>query len=222
VSASQRNLNDRLSVSTGNGNEWIWEQTLTFDHTWNDHHLTVLGGYTAEERKFEELGGSRENFPGTAEELLFLSAGNDTTQMNYQNSGDEALTSNIYRINYAYRNRYLLTLSWRTDRSSRFTKANRTGNFPSGSIGWNMTEEPFIKDYPWIDRLKVRGSFGILGNQAASSAYPSTGAVTSGLYGIFGPDESLNQGATLVSLANANLKWENIKTNRCRSGACHI
>ncbi|MEP6792746.1 MAG: TonB-dependent receptor [Saprospiraceae bacterium] len=206
VSASQRNLNDRLSVGIDNGNEWIWEQTLTFNHTWNDHHLTVLAGYTAEERKYESLGGSRENFPGTAEELLFLSAGNDTTQMNYQSAGDEALTSNIYRINYTYKNRYLLTLSWRTDRSSRFTKANRTGNFPSGSIGWNIGEEPFMKNFTWLDRCKVRGSFGILGNQNASS--PSTGAVTSGLYGVFGPDESLNQGATLVSLANANLKWE--------------
>lgn len=208
VSASQRNLNDRLSVGQENGNEWIWEQTMTYDHTWGSHHLTALAGYTAEERKSESLGGSRENFPGTAEELLYLSAGNDTTQMNYQSAGDEALTSNIYRINYAYNNRYLLTLSWRTDRSSRFTKENRTANFPSGSIGWNIGEENFMKDFAWLDRFKIRGSYGILGNQAASSAYPSTGAVTSGLYGVFGPDESLNQGATLVSLANANLKWE--------------
>lgn len=208
VSASQLNKNDRLSVGTSSTNDWIWEQTLTYDHNWNEHHITALGGYTAEERNSENLGGSRENFPGTAEELLYLSAGNDTTQMNYQGAYDEALTSFLFRVNYTFRNRYLLTVSWRTDRSSRFTKAYRTGNFPSASIGWNMTDESFIQGLDFIDRLKVRASYGLLGNQASASGYPSTGAVTSGLYGVFGPDESLNQGATLLSLSNANLQWE--------------
>jgi len=208
VSASQLNLNDRLSVGSSKLKDWIWEQTLTYDHTWGDHHITALAGYTAQERNTEELSASRENFPGTAEELLFLSAGNDTTQMNSEIAGDEALTSNLYRVNYSYKNRYLLTVSLRTDRSSRFTKANRTSNFPSASVGWNMSDASFIQGLNWIDRLKVRASYGILGNQASAAQYPSTGAVTSGLYGIFGPDENLNQGATLISLSNANLKWE--------------
>lgn len=208
VSASQRNLNDRLSVSQNTGNEWIWEQTLTYDRTWNDHHVTVLAGYTAEERAFEGLGGSRENFPGTAEEILYLSSGNDTTQMNFHEAVDEAMVSNLFRVNYTLKEKYLLTLTWRTDRSSRFTSANRTGHFPSGSVGWNIGAEPFMAGTPWIDRMKIRASYGVLGNQAAARAYPSTGAVTSGLYGVFGSEESLHQGATLISLSNANLQWE--------------
>lgn len=208
VSASQLNLNDRLSVAKSSFNDWIWEQTLTYDHTWGDHHVTALVGYTAQEREGENLTASRENFPGTAEELLFLSAGNDTTQMNGEEAGDEAMTSNLYRINYSYKYKYLLTVSLRTDRSSRFTAANRTSNFPSASIGWNMSEENFMKGFLWIDRMKLRASYGVLGNQASATQYPSTGAVTSGLYGIFGPDENLNQGATLTSLSNANLQWE--------------
>ncbi len=208
VSASQRNLNDRLSAGLHTSNDWIWEQTVTYHKEWNDHRLTVLAGYTAEERKGESLGGSRENFPGTAEELLYLSSGNDTTQMNFHGAVDEALTSNLFRVNYVFQNKYLLTVTWRTDRSSRFTKDNRTGHFPSASIGWNMSDASFVRELRFVDRLKVRASHGLLGNQAASSAYPSTGAVTSGLYGVFGPDESLNQGATLISLANANLQWE--------------
>lgn len=211
VSVSQRNLNDRLSVRSDLGNEWIWEQTLTYDKEWGQHHLTLLGGYTAEERKFETLGGSRENFPGTSEELLFLSSGNDTTQMNFNSAGDEALTSNLFRANYTLNDKYLFTFTWRTDRSSRFTKENRASHFPSGSIGWNVGLEPFMQQYTWLDRLKLRASYGILGNQSASTAYPSTGAVTSGLYGVFGTDESLNQGATLISLSNANLRWETSK-----------
>jgi len=208
VSGSQRNLNDRLSVEVNSNNDWIWEQTLTYDRTWKEHHFTGLAGYTAEERTFNKLGGSRENFPGTADEILYLSAGNDTTQKNFQEATDEALTSMLFRVNYTLKNKYLFTASWRTDRSSRFTKANRTGNFPSASIGWNMTDESFVQGLDFLDRLKVRASYGELGNQASASGYPSTGAVTSGLYGVFGGSESLNQGATLESLANADLQWE--------------
>ena len=208
VSPSQLNKNDRLSAGRGSGTSWIWEQTLTYDHTWDEHHITALAGYTAEERESSSLGGSRENFPGTVDELLYLSAGNDTTQMNYEGAYDEALTSLLFRVNYTFRSKYLLTVSMRSDRSSRFTKANRTGYFPSASIGWNMTDESFVQSIDIIDRLKVRASYGVLGNQASASGYPSTGAVTSGLYGVFGPDENLNQGATLLSLSNANLKWE--------------
>ncbi|GIV31768.1 MAG: SusC/RagA family TonB-linked outer membrane protein [Saprospiraceae bacterium] len=208
VSASQRNLADRLSAGVSMSRDWIWEQTLTYQNEWTNHRLTVLAGYTAEERYSEWLGGSRENFPGTADELLFLSAGNDTTQMNYGGAVDEALISYLFRVNYTLKDKYLFTASWRTDRSSRFARGNRTGHFPSFSVGWNAGYEDFIREWGLFDRLKFRFSYGVLGNQASSRPYPSTGTVVGGLYAIFGPDEALNYGATLLSLANANLKWE--------------
>ena len=208
VSASQRNLNDRLTAEHSFNRDWIWEQTLRYNREWDEHRVGGLIGFTAEERYSEWLGGSRENFPGTADELLYLSAGNDTTAQNYGGAIDEALTSLLFRINYTFRDRYLLTFSWRTDWSSRFTSANRKAQFPSIGLGWNMGHEDFIRDLGVFDRLKVRASYGVLGNQASARAYPSTGAVTSGLYAVFGPNESINQGATLVSLANPDLQWE--------------
>ncbi len=208
VSASQRNRIDRLSVGFSQNRDWIWEQTLNFNHEIGKHRFSALAGYTAEERVGEWFGGSRENFPSTADELLYLSAGNDTTQMNYGGAQDEAMVSYLFRVNYAFMDRYLLTVSWRTDQSSRFTEENRTGNFPSFSLGWNLGQEAFVRDLGLFDRLKMRFSYGILGNQASSRPYPSTGTVTSGLYGIFGPDEALNIGATLTSLSNPDLKWE--------------
>lgn len=209
VSASQRNLNDRLSVEFIQHNrDWIWEQTLTYSKEWANHRLTLLGGYTAEERNYEKLTGSRENFPGTADELLYLSAGNDTTQMNSGEARDEALVSYLFRANYILMDRYLFTFSYRADQSSRFLEENRLGNFPSFSVGWNAGQEDFVQNLGLFDRLKLRFSYGLLGNQASSRPYPSTGAVTSSLYAVFGPGENLNQGATLVSLANPNLQWE--------------
>ena len=208
VSASQLNRNDRLSAGVGFGRDWIWEQTLRFEQDFGKHSVTALAGYTAEERYSESLGGSRENFPGTADELLFLSAGNDTTQMNYGSAVDEALTSFLFRVNYSFNDRYLLTMSLRQDRSSRFTEKYRTGNFPSFSIGWNAGQEDFVQNLELFDRLKLRFSYGLLGNQASGSAYPSTSAVTGGLSAVFGTNEDLNQGATLITVSNPNLQWE--------------
>lgn len=209
VSASQRNGSDRLSVGQSAGNNWIWEQTITYSFDLGkDHSLTLLGGYTAEERSSEWIGGSREHFPGTVDELLYLSAGNDTTQMNYGGAVDEALISQLFRVNYSLKDKYFLTGSVRRDQSSRFTDENRTGYFPSASLGWNMGRESFISDLNVFTDLKMRASYGILGNQASASTYPSAGVVSSGLYGVFGSTESLSQGATLLTLSNPNLHWE--------------
>ncbi len=208
VSPSQLNKNDRLNVSYGLNRNWIWEQTLTYDKTYKIHHFNVLAGYTSEERYDEFFGASRENFPGTADELLYLSSGNDTTQMNSGGASDEALVSYLFRMNYSLYNRYLFTFSVRRDLSSRFLDNNKAATFPSFSVGWNIGQEDFIENLNVFDRFKLRFSYGILGNQSALSRYPSTAAVASGLYSVFGPNEALNQGATLISLANPNLKWE--------------
>jgi TonB-linked SusC/RagA family outer membrane protein len=209
VSASQLNLNDRLTVAYEiPDRNWIWEQTLNFFKEWRDQNLSVLVGYTAEERKSEFFNASREGFPGTADELILLGSGNDTTQMNNGGASDEALVSILFRTNYALRSRYLFTASMRIDQSSRFSPDNRTGYFPSASIGWNAGLEPFIESLRTFDRLKLRASYGILGNQALSDRYPTAAIIFSGQNAVFGTGENLNQGSTQLSLNNPNLKWE--------------
>lgn len=211
VSLSQRNANDRLSVGYGEGNNWIWEQTLTYTREIGDHSITGLAGYTSEERSSESFGASREGFPGTLDELLYLSAGNDTTQMNSGGAADEALVSKLFRLNYGFKNKYFLTASMRVDQSSRFTKDNRTGYFPSMSVGWNLGQESFIANTSIFDQLKLRASYGILGNQASANTYPGSGVVVGGLYSLFGASEILNYGATLTTIANSDLHWETSK-----------
>ncbi len=214
VSPSQVSKDDLLNVRRNQKRDWIWEQTLTFDRSWGEaHHLTLLGGYTAEQRSFELLEASRRNFPGTVESLLYLSAGNDTTQANKNEAHDEGLISYLFRANYTLHERYLFTVSARLDESSRFAAGNRRGIFPSFSLGWNAAQEEFIQKLGWFDRLKLRFSYGILGNQNSikDRYYPSLGVIKSGLYAIFGTGENLNQGATLVDYSNPDLKWENAR-----------
>jgi TonB-linked SusC/RagA family outer membrane protein len=209
VSPSQLNKFDRLSLryETPDRN-WIWEQTLHYLREWGDHSLGVLAGYTAEERESEFFGASRESFPGNTDDVIFLSSGNDTTQMNFGGASDEALVSILFRTNYTLRHKYLVTASLRVDQSSRFNPDNRTGYFPSGSIGWNIGQEPFVQSWNTFDRLKLRLSYGILGNQALGDRYPTAAIIYSGQNAIFGTGENLNQGATQLSIINEKLKWE--------------
>lgn len=214
VSPSQLNIDDRLGTGLGREQRWIWEQTLTFEKEWAKHRLNVLAGYTAEEWQIENIGANRTNFPGTGENLLYLVGQDiDPDQAGFGNSRHEAIVSQLFRVNYVLLDRYLFTASMRLDASSRFNEENRRGAFPSFSIGWNAGQEDFIQNLGLIDRLKLRVSYGVLGNQNSikDRYYPSLGVIRSGLYAIFGSEEQLNSGATLVDYSNPDLKWETAK-----------
>lgn len=211
VSNSQLNTDDRLAVESTQDRRWIWEQTLTFNREWEKHSLNVVAGYTAEEYRFNKINATRTDFPGTGDDLLYLiESADDPNQTGGGRSYDEALVSQLFRLNYGFLDRYLVTFSTRIDQSSRFRKGNRRKIFPSASIGWNAGQESFVQNLGIFDRLKLRASLGVLGNQNSlnSVRYPTLGAIQSGLYAIFGPDEALNQGATLINFANPDLRWE--------------
>ncbi|HOY04099.1 MAG TPA: TonB-dependent receptor [Saprospiraceae bacterium] len=208
VSISQRNGEDRLSVGSVQRRTWLWENTLTYDQTWENHHVNVLAGYTSQEFGDEAFGASRAQFGSGQDELLYLNYGNDTTQLNSGEASQWAMISYLARANYTLMDRYLLTASMRVDGSSRFAADNRYGYFPSFALGWNVAEENFMSHQRFIDRLKLRASWGIVGNDK-TQLYASLGAIQGGLYSIFGTDESLNQGATLTRLSNPNVRWEN-------------
>lgn len=211
VSNSQLNIDDRLSTGFGREQRWIWEQTLTFNREWEKHRLNVLAGYTAEEWQLESIGAARTNFTGTSDASINLvDQESDPTQTGNGGTRQEAIVSYLFRTNYVLLDRYLLTASVRVDQSSRFTENNRKATFPSFSVGWNLGQESFIENLGVFDRLKLRYSYGILGNQNSikDRYYPSLGVIRSGLYAIFGTGEELNDGATLVDYSNPNLKWE--------------
>lgn len=209
VSASQLNNLDRLTVTYDDSDKnWIWEQTLNYYKEWTDHSIGVLVGYTAEERKSDNIFASRESFPGTIDEVIYLNSGIDTSATNGGIGSAEALTSFLFRTNYSYKEKYLFSTSLRVDKSSRFTPDNRTGYFPAASVGWNLGREPFIESLNTFDRLKVRMSYGILGNQALTNRYPTSAIINGNLGVVLGPNESLNQGSTQLSIANPKLKWE--------------
>lgn len=178
------------------------ENLLSYDQTFGKHKISALVGYTYQDYQYRYLQATGQNLPAGLEEID--AATTDRNNAGYLNRS--VLTSILARVFYSYQNKYLITATIRRDGSSKFEDNNRYGNFPSASIGWNIAEENFMKRFSWLDQLKVRGGYGVLGNQEIDD-YQYTSSITTG---INYPDGhgSLLQGAFPKNFANPNIKWE--------------
>ncbi len=208
VSPNQQNDESRIFVNFDRSQKLVWDNTLTFRKEFGDHNVEALFGVTAQEFENEFINGARLNVPDEAEEFWFLSAGSAEGQTNANLGGEWSIFSILARVNYSFKGRYLLTLNFRRDGSSRFGRENRYGNFPSFSVGWNLTNENFMASQSVLSRMKLRLGFGIIGNDRALGFYPAQATISPNQNAIFGPGETLNLGSTLTSLANPQLKWE--------------
>lgn len=179
----------------------------TFEKEMGKHYLKVMGGFQAEEMKYKYLIAGRKNFPYDGYEDLVN--GDASTQSNSSSRHEFAMLSYLYRLNYTFDRRYLLEVNGRYDGTSRFRKGNRWGFFPSFSAGWRISEEAFFDGArDAVSNLKLRASYGTLGNQAISGYYPYTSAV--GINNAYGYwfDEQLATGVAQVAMANPDITWE--------------
>lgn len=210
VSAIQQNEDSRLNVREQRTRSWLWENTLTYNREWENHRINLLGGITSQEFDFEQLEGSRLNLLGETDDFLFLNAGDETTGAANNFADTWSIVSYLFRANYTAFDKYLLTVSFRADGSSKFGSNNRFGYFPSVALGWNITNEPFMQSQDLFSRLKLRGSWGQVGNEKIGT-FRYSPLVTSNLNVIFGNNESIDQvqnGAAVLNLANPDLRWE--------------
>ena len=169
-----------------------------------------MGGYTAQESKYESTYGAVNGYPNAA--VTTLNAG--SRKMDASSSASEwAILSYIGRVSYKFKNKYLAEANIRADGSSRFGKSNRYGYFPSASIGWRISEEDFMPQTKWIDDLKFRLSAGTTGNQNIGD-YASYGLYTLGANYNF--NGIIYPGAKPSTIGNDNLKWES--TNQFNFG----
>jgi TonB-linked SusC/RagA family outer membrane protein len=184
------------------------ENTLHYNKDFGRHSVQALAGYTYQRFNYNYWSASKTNLPDGIE---VLDAGSGTATVN-GNRTESVLLSMLGRIIYTYDNRYLLTASFRRDGSSRFGKANRYGNFPSIALGWNVSNESFFKNFPIVlSMLKIRGSFGILGNQEIGD-YQYSAAVSSNINYVTGDDQHKWFGAIQTAFSSPNIKWENTET----------
>lgn len=176
------------------------DMILTYTKTIKDHSFDAMLGYTAQEETLKEMYGEGSKFPND-EIRIFQNA--ETFKL----SSDEyswSLLAYFARLNYSFRNRYLFSASFRREGSSRFGANSRWGNFPSVSAGWKLSEEKFMPKLSWLNSMKIRGSYGVTGNNNIGN-YPSLSGLNSANYIIGG---SLAPGVVLGSFANNQLGWE--------------
>lgn len=195
------------SKTSGEETQWLAEFLVNYKKNWSDqHHLSVMAGATFEQFMSEYVQGSAKGF---------LS---DVTGSNNMHGGDNLNGDDVYsyksrnrlngflgRVNYDYKNRYLLTASFRYDGTSRFSDNNKYAFFPSVALAWRLSEEPFIKKVEQISDLKLRVGYGQLGNQGIGN-YQTINTLKAGGSAVFG--NQLYQGVVQSRLPNADLKWE--------------
>lgn len=203
---SPATLSNRISILTN----LTWNNTLTYTRNFGgEHDLSVLLGTEAIRNIGRDLVGSDRNFLDQNPNLRFLGRGNDPLGRQ-ASEGDQRwrLFSQFARINYAYKNRYLLTANVRRDGSSRFSPQNRYATFLSGSVGWNIDQEAFFQRFTdVVSSLKLRLSAGQLGNQDIGN-YPYASIIGSGFNYPLGNPPQTNNGYATVSRGNSNVKWE--------------
>ncbi len=204
----------RTSVSQAQSDARKFQQdhTLTFDKNFNGHHITALAGFTTLFQGSSAISGTRRdtglNVPNSPEfwYLNIVNANNPTT--NAGSGGEESYMSYLGRVNYGYKNKYLLNLTFRRDGSSKFSPANRWGNFGSVGAGWVISDEDFFK-VKHIDFLKLRGAWGTVGSGLGLPSNLYLPGLSTSNTGVFG--DNVYGSVTPAYVPDPNLHWEVVR-----------
>lgn len=184
---------------------WANENSLTYNRNFRGGHSLTLLVDISEQYEYDY----NASFNGTQYPDNHIQTLNAAAIITGSTTADHwAMASYLGRVNYSYKDKYLLTATFRRDGSSRFGPNNRWGTFPSAALGWVMSKEPWFKSSKWVTNLKIRASYGITGNDQIGN-FTYVGQVGLNNYIIGG--SNLAYGQTINSLANPNLGWEKTK-----------
>jgi TonB-linked SusC/RagA family outer membrane protein len=201
------------------GGNWTWANTVNYNKTFGDHKISAVAGYESNRiNMYRNLSGTRAGYFSDAIDYRTLSNGQTITAVDSYANTPITLVSQFAKADYAFRDKYLFSATIRRDGSSVFSADKRYGIFPSFSAGWRIKDESFLKDLTWLTDLKLRGSWGTMGNQLsvdprnAFSLYG--GSPGNSFYDINGTFNSSVQGFRKDRIGNPNAKWEtNVTTD---------
>nr|WP_026308548.1 TonB-dependent receptor [Spirosoma spitsbergense] len=204
---SRKGGDPQASVSNGFNFNYTLENVLTYDKTFGDHTIGITALQSIQRNNFDGSGINVQGVP--AETQQFQNVGNASLVLGV-NSGLVQWTINSFmgRVNYGYKDKYLVTATLRRDGSSRFGENTKYGNFPGLAVAWNIANENFMKSISWVDLLKIRASRGSVGNQAVSP-YQTQGLLGRTVYA-FGTTPAY--GYRPATIGNPDLRWETSTT----------
>ena len=199
--------NETLNQGYRSYTDGLIENFVTYDGKMGKHHLNVVAGHTFQRESYHTLSGIGTTMP----EPYYLQVGNAETRNASSYESEHVLTSYIGRINYDYGERYLFQATVRRDGSSRLSNDGRWGWFPSGSLGWRIDKEPFFNVDPHVvSLLKLRASYGILGNENIGD-YQFMATMARGNYTYSFNGDKVT-GSAISDYVNTAIKWEKKKT----------
>lgn len=188
-----------------------WENTIhlifRYHKSFNEHNFHFLAGYEQIGYRNDNFDAFRDNF--ALQNFQELDAGSIENWQNGGTASEWGLRSIFGRLDYDFAGKYLFEANLRRDGSSRFAEGNKYGTFPSFSVGWRLSEENFLKNVQWLSSLKIRASWGQLGNQLIGT-YPFASTINLGTNYIFGNAPA--NGAAQTDMANSQISWEETTT----------
>ena len=206
---SEQNVN-KLSEGHTWDNTWMIENTLHYDNTFGKHTVSGLLGYSSQRYSYRSISASRE---GLTDGIFVLDNGASNTQTNGGSAAANTLVSLFARGMYSFDSRYMVSASVRRDGSSKFADGHRYGVFPSASVGWNiMNEQFFEKAKETVNELKLRVSYGTLGNLNGVGNYATQSVVNSGYNAVQGGSWWLGATTGASWVSPEDLTWEKTKT----------
>ena len=204
---------DYAGINSSKSYNWQNSNFLTYTNRFGDHSLTLTALYEQQVGEYTGVQATATNLSTYGNGYYNLGVG--ASQKTTSNYSRDVLQSYMGRVNYSYKDKYLLTASVRSDGSSHLTKKYAT--FPSVAVGWILSKEKFMADASWITNLKLRAGYGVAGNQAVG-AYATIAKLTSGNQGPYGnvgyfyDGSTLSVGTPVGSPVTTTLKWENDAT----------
>lgn len=211
ISTTDQNELSSISLSETSWSDWNLENTLNYKNTFGKNDVELLAGFTAQKSWVESWSAAANDLPANATQfdgLRYLGLAESGQDVDGDGGGFSML-SYLGRVNYVYNDRYLATVNYRIDGSSKFGENNRIGYFPSFSLGWRASSEGFMQNIGWVDNLLLRGGWGRIGSQAPLPYYAFSSAVTRGMDYTF--NDNWMPGQAPTGSGNPNLKWESIE-----------
>ncbi|WP_430810330.1 MULTISPECIES: SusC/RagA family TonB-linked outer membrane protein [unclassified Carboxylicivirga] len=199
-----------LDQSWSDRHKWIWDNQLTYNVDFGKHKLDLTGVYSSQKTNYEANDVHLQGFSQEADWYQYMENGEEMIEWG-SDVYEDALTSAIGRVRYNYADKYYLSGSIRSDRTSRLDKANNSDVFSSVSAAWRVSSEPFMQSLSWINSLKLRLSWGQIGN-IQSVGYYAYNVPLSSHRPYLGAQPTYLPGYYVGQQSNRNLKWETSET----------
>jgi TonB-dependent starch-binding outer membrane protein SusC len=198
------------SESSYYGYSWTWTNTLNYRRSFGEHNISVLAGVESVNNEYRSLAGTTPNYFSFDPRYVTLSTGSGTPTVSSGRSTD-GLWSQFGRVDYGYKDKYLISGTIRRDGSSKFIN-EQYGVFPAITAAWRLSQEDFLRNVSWLNDLKIRGGWGIMGNQFnlnnSNGYFTYNSDKNASYYDIGGTNNSIDQGFRTGQIGNPDARWE--------------